>query len=383
MKKKSIVIFVLFLILLIVPYTVNAIGISPDCVRIEFEPNFEETYTFYTARAENTGVFIEGSLAEYVTIEKDNIAKDGTFIIKVKLPEEIETPGKNLVFVSLIEKGKGGGTVSGIASIRTPINIRVPYPGIYAEIGFSVHDLNINETANFVVTINNLGKEDISTAKAVIDIINVEKKLVEKLFTEEKEVVSGAIGTLEAEFNASKHTPGTYKAIAHVTYADNSKDLEANFKIGTLNVKIINYTKTFFKDKIAKFDIEIESGWNRKINDIFAEVKVFNNTKEVSSFKTVSISLEKWEKKIISTFWDPEGLGEGTYDAEITLFYEGRVTKLNGEIEIIVPKEEISLFDKYLTTTNLLIVLVVLLVIINMIALVKKSKKASTKERKK
>ena len=153
MKKNSIVIFILFLILLIAPYMVNAIRISPSSIKIDFQPNYEETFTFRTERSENIGVYIEGDLAEYVTVEEDDIAKDGTFVIKVKLPAEIETPGKNLVFVGLIEKGKGGGTVAGVASIRTPINIKVPYPGIYAAIGFNVHDLNINETANFVVTI--------------------------------------------------------------------------------------------------------------------------------------------------------------------------------------------------------------------------------------
>ncbi len=353
---------------------VNAIRISPDFIRIEFEPNFEKSYTFHTETAENVGITIEGDLAKYVSVEKDNIAKDGSFVIKVKFPAEIETPGKNLVYVGVIEGGKGGAMVSGIAAIRTPIDIRVPYPGIYAEIGFNVHDLNINETANFVVTINNLGKKDIDIAKAVIDVFDINARLVEKLFTQEKAVNVKAKENLEAFFDASKHTAGTYKAIAHVTYADRTQDLESTFKIGTLNIKITNYTKTFFKGKIAKFDIEIESGWNSKIDNVFTEVKVFNNTKEISSFKTVSVSLQPWEKKKISTFWDNEGLGEGAYDIELNLFYEEKITKITGKIEIIVPKEEIS-FKKYLTATNLLIAVVVLLIIINIIVLFKKSKK--------
>lgn len=353
---------------------VGAIGISPDSIRIEFEPNFEKSYTFRTERAENVGIAIEGDLAKYVTVEKNDIAKDGTFVIKVKLPAEIETPGKNLIFIGITESGRGGGMVSGIASIRTPIDIRVPYPGIYAEIAFNVNDLNINETANFAVTINNLGKKDIGSAKAVIDVVDINAMLVEKLFTEERAVNVNTKETLEAFFNASRHTAGVYKASAHVTYADRSQDLESTFKIGTLNIEIINYTKAFFKGKIAKFDIEIESGWNRKIDNVFAEVRVFNNTKEISSFKTVSVSLEPWEKKKISTLWDNEGLGEGTYDVEVNLLYEGKTAKIAGKIEIIEPKEEMS-FKQYLTATNLLIAVVALLIIINMVVLFKKRKK--------
>jgi hypothetical protein len=373
MKKKKKLIFVLFLLLLMMQMgVVNAIRISPATIKIDFQPNYEETFTFYTDPAENIGIYIEGSLAEYVTVEEDNIAKDGTFVIKVKLPAEIETPGRNRVLVGLIEKGKGSGTVAGIASIRTPIDIKVPYPGIYAEIDFNVHDLNINETGNFAVTINNLGKDDINNAKAEIGIFDSNEVLVENLLTQEKKIKTNTQENLEVLFDASKHIVGTYKAVAHVTYADKAKDLEDGFKIGTLNIKIINYTRTFFKDKINKFNIEIKSLWNSKIDDIFAEVKVFNNTKEISSFRTVSVSLEPWEKDTISTFWDMQGLDEGTYDVEITLFYQGQTTKLENVIGIVTKKEGLAGF---LTVTNLLIAAVLLLIIINIIILVRKSKK--------
>ena len=366
---------ILMLILaLLAMQSVCAIRISPDSIRINFEQNFEASYIFSTDIAPNTAVYIEGKLAEYLTVEKNNINKDGTFVIKVKLPAEIETPGDNVMYVGVTEAGKGGGMVSGRASIRTPIVIKVPYPGIYAVISFDVRNLNINETTNFAVTINNLGKKNISKAKAAIDIITNEN-LVETLFTEEKPVSVRTTEQLKAFFNASKHTPGPYKAIAHVTYDDKSKDLEKNFKIGTLNVEIINHTRAFFKDEIAKFDIEIKSGWNNKLDNVYAEVKVFNNTKEVSSFKTVSVNLKPWEKKIISNFWDSKGLGKGTYDVEITLFYEGSTTKLNGKIDIIVLKEEASFFKKYFTTTNLLVIVVILLIIINIIILAKKRQK--------
>jgi hypothetical protein len=139
-----------------------------------------------------------------------------------------------------------------------------------------------------------------------------------------------------------------------------------------LNIKIINYTRTFFKDKINKFNIEIKSLWNSKIDDIFAEVEVLSNAKEVSSFRTVSVSLEPWEKKTISTFWDMQGLDEGTYDVEINLFYQGQTTELKDAIEIVTKKEELAGF---LTVTNLLIAAVLLLIIINIIILVRKSKK--------
>ena len=70
--------------------TANAIGIRPDAIRIEFEPYFEETYNFQTEAAENTQVYFEGSLAKYAKVKKNNIKKDGSFVVGVKLPREIK-----------------------------------------------------------------------------------------------------------------------------------------------------------------------------------------------------------------------------------------------------------------------------------------------------
>jgi hypothetical protein len=67
-----------------------------------------------------------------------------------------------------------------------------------------------------------------------------------------------------------------------------------------------------------------------------------------------------------------QGLDEGTYDVEITLFYQGQTTKLENVIGIVTKKEGLAGF---LTVTNLLIAAVLLLIIINIIILVRKSKK--------
>lgn len=96
--KKIRVIFMFLLIFLMCSYAANAIRISPDFIRIEFEPNFEKSYELHTEAAENVEITIEGELAKYVSVEKNNIAKDGTFVINVKFPAEIETPGKNSLY---------------------------------------------------------------------------------------------------------------------------------------------------------------------------------------------------------------------------------------------------------------------------------------------
>lgn len=364
--------FILLFVLILSSLSVSAIRISPDSIRIEFEPNFEQTYTFATGQAENVGVNIEGPLAEYVSLEENNIAKDGTFLIKVSLPEDIDPPGKHLVFVGLTEAGKGGGTVSARAAIRTPIDIRVPYIGIYAQSSFNAVDVKINETAEFIVTMANLGKLNITDAKSIIDIMNGKGEKVDTIESQENFIITKSTGNIISVFDPSKHVAGNYKAIAHLSYEGQNKDLEDTFRIGSLNIEIVNFTKNFIKKDIVNFDLEVESGWNSQISNIFAEIKIFNNSKELSSFKTVSFDLEPWERKEVSTFWETHGMGEGAYDAEITLFYQGSQSKSNGKVYLRIPKEKMNFVDKYVTTTNLLIFAVVLLILINLIVLLKK-----------
>jgi len=55
-------------------------------------------------------------------------------------------------------------------------------------------------------------------------------------------------------------------------------------------------------EELIVFDIEIESGWNNKIDGAYAEVFISNSSVDLFSFKTSSTSLEPWEKKQLLDF---------------------------------------------------------------------------------
>lgn len=369
MKIKKII-FPLSILLFLSSF-VNAVSISPGLVKVDFEPNLEKSFSFRTSKTSDLTVNIEGSLSKYFILEKNNIGKDGTFVITVKFPEEIETPGENKVFIGLMEKPKQGQMISTIASIRTPIIINVPYPGIYATFTVNVNDLNINETRDFSVSANNLGKEEISDSKVELKISDSKGNVVYSRLSEEKVIKVRSSQNFIFPFDASKYSPGNYKASAHITYSGEYKDLDKSFRIGSLDVSLINHTRSFMKDKISRFDITIESGWNDDIRDIYAEVRILNNTKELSFFKTASVDLEAWERKVISTFWDNSGIQEGIYDLDITLFYNGKAKTTLGKVEII--SDEKGSFS--INTTVILVLIVVILIMINILVLYKKKDK--------
>lgn len=372
MKKICIILVFLVAILVDIAY---AIRISPDTVRIEFEPNLEKSITFRVGGSQKIELYKKGALADYVDLSESVVGGDSSFTVTVKLPSYIDTPGDNIVLIGAREYSGGGGTVGGVAAIQTPIVIRVPYPGIYPEFSLSAPDANIDETVPIIIRIRNLGTDKIKRAVAQIDIIDSDNLLAKKLTTNELSVESKSTVDLMAFFNTTGVKSGSYRAIANVTYDANYTLLERNFRVGILSVKLLNYTKEFLKDKIGKFEIELQSKWNSKIDDLHAEIIISNGTKTIETLKTPTTSLEPWQKIKIYTFWDTTDLAEGKYNARIILYYAGTSSTSDNEVMIFKPKE--SLISKYMNTTTILIALVILLVIFNMIILLKRKRKYS------
>jgi hypothetical protein len=376
MNNKKILFFSILFIFILNVGIVNAIRISPAMINIDFEPNYEKSYTFTTEKSEGIDVYFEGDLAEYASLGSNNIAQDGTFIVQIKLPEFIDQPGNHRILVGLIEVGVGGtATVSGIASIKAPINIKVPYIGLYAEVMFKAHDLNENETSNFQIEIDNLGVEGIKELSSKIDFFDAGNKLVDTLHIEKGSVEPRSKKSFLIPINASKYGPGEFRGAATVNYDGNTKESLDSFRIGTLSINLVDYTKKFQKDRISNYEIELESKWNSKIKSVSAQVVISNETGEVSSFRTISVDLNPWEKIKISTFWDNSGLGAGTYDSKIILTYNDKSDTHNSKIEIVSPEVKLNFFNKYLNLTNALVLVAALLIVINLLIVIMRRKR--------
>ncbi|MBU2562495.1 MAG: hypothetical protein KKF68_02435, partial [Nanoarchaeota archaeon] len=119
------------------------------------------------------------------------------------------------------------------------------------------------------------------------------------------------------------------------------------FRIGYLFIDITNSTKKIIIDEIQKFDIDIESSWNNNIDGAYADVVIFNNSEKLINFKTSSTSLNPWERKTITGFFDTSNFSEGFYEANITLYYYGRdvgkTTEKTVKIEFVKKSSRILL----------------------------------------
>tara|TARA_Y100000310_G_C20585394_1_gene765140 strand:+ start:206 stop:1339 length:1134 start_codon:yes stop_codon:yes gene_type:complete len=376
MKK---IIPLIFFILILVQVG-NAIKLSPAGTGIEFKPNLEQTIAFHTDIGSNIDVSLSGDLAKYLEVVENTIETDGNFKVKLKLPETLETPGDNVIFVGVSQLA-GEGMVGAVASVRGAIVIKVPFPGLYGTFSFFVEDLNVNETRNFYIDAKNKGKIKFK-ASSEIEIFNDKNISVDKIYSEEKLIEPTASTTINALFNSTNHNSGQFNAIATISYGDKQRVIEAPFKIGSKHLKLIEYTNLFEPNKINQFKIIVESDWNNPINNVFANVNIYDGTKLLSTFRTPNKKVPAWGREELIAFWDATEVGEGTYNLEFTINYEDVSDIYKGAI--IVEKQKLNIpFYKKINLTTTLIIVGVILLILNLIIMRKKGTDRSKKKSKK
>ena len=366
--KRLIQFLLVIIVVVLLTKTSYALGIGPARVDINFNPGLE-TSIEYTVLEENPKkeleIYAEGDLAEHVTLNKNKLVGGGSFIVTLKLPNYIEKPGRHLLFIRAKEKIDEevvGGSVGTSVTIGAVIIINVPTPGKYLELSLGSHDVNVGEPVDFILSITSMGSEDVSISP-VIDILSYEETL-ETLYLKDRIIKSQGAVKLKKTLDTTSYNPGRYKAIAIVDYGK-IVSAESDFRIGELIINILNHTEKIIIGGIRAFEIDIESGWNNKIDGAYAQVSIFRDLEQpLVSFKTDTTGLTPWEKKTIKGHFDSSNFTKGTYDANITLIYfgkdQGRSTSEIVKVEFV---EEIKAIMLVIITAGIIVLIVVILLI--------------------
>ncbi|MBW2993770.1 hypothetical protein KY317_04310 [Candidatus Woesearchaeota archaeon] len=378
--KKSCAIILLIFFILIFPDVVLAVGISP----FDFETNMRygesQTFQFYAVNTMNYPMNIEitaGSeyLSEFTVLEHNLLYVQPNewkpFTVIINYPSEPLNPGIHSFKVSVTEKREETGMITARASVSSKVKIREAYPGIYAEAQLKIQDKNINEIIPIRVILNNYGTDTINTAGGFVDIYFNEEKVKTLELSQINDIETFASKMMSAEFDTTGFNPGRYTAKATVTYDEKTITAEGEFKIGTLYVDIIDFTKQAQQNKINPFEITIESKWNEPISNVYADVNVMENNLIATSFKTISVNLEKWEQKTILGYLDAEELSLGIHDVEIYLNYHGHQTIEKAKINLT--EETLPLLEEpkpnnlpvYLTSLIAVLIAVIMFLILS------------------
>ena len=366
---KFIFAFVIFIFLINI---CSALSVGPAKVEYNFEPGLETLVTYFVSHTNpdtEFGLYVAGDLAEFVTLDKDKLVGGGSFTVMIDLPLFIEKPGKHRILIGVKERISEEEEEVATTMIRTSviiqavIDIHVPYPGKYLEILLSSPNVNLGEPVDFKLEILSQGEEDVNVSPK-IDILS-DDETIETLYFFNREIKSQERIELKKTLDTRGYNPGVYRALAIVDYGRLAKS-ESRFNIGELIIHLVNYTKQVEIGGINSFDIEIESGWNNKIDGAYAEVFISNSSVDLFSFKTSSTSLEPWEKKTITGFFDTSNFTKGFYDANITFIYYGKdVGKSSSElVKIEFVKRENNFQMILLISVGVILLLVVLWIII-------------------
>ncbi len=378
MKKRAVL---LILLSFIFPQAVLAVGISPPDMQANMVYGSFQQFEFYAINTMDYPLNIEigaGSayLGEYITLDKELLTVDPNewkpFKVRVDYPDEPLKPGIHEIKVSATEQRAEEGMIVARASVTARLYIREAYPGSYAEAEVKAENKNIEETVPIEVILNNYGTDIINTATGYIDIFFNEEKIKTLELSPVGNITTYQSKKMHAKLDTKGLMPGVYTINAVVSYDEKTAKAQGEFKLGTLNIDITDFTKQAYQNKINPFEIIIESRWNKKINNVFADVNVKENNSIATSFRTISQDLEKWEQKSILGYLNAEGLSLGMHDIEIYLNYEGLQTIEEGKINIteeIIPEIEEPKSSKlaiYLTVIVAVLIAIIIFLIISM-----------------
>ncbi len=379
--KKTFFFIILYLFLVSSVLSVGIRRFMYDVPRYEFKPGLEATISYELLNpTRNTIVSLSGEFKDYINISKTYFElndPDKKFNVHIHLPDSPDnfTPGKNIQWLlikdDLSNLAQSGMIVS--AAARSPIVIYVPYPGYFCKISsYSLQNVNKNQNTTLNFELWNRGKKNITDGYFTFRIFKDNKDF---FYKQEKNIFieSQTKKQFSVEVHSFDFTPGDYNASLEFFYNNKSVRHNSVFKIGELNINIVNYTKVLNNDSIQKFFLELQSDWNAPIKNVYANININN-----ISASTSPTTLSNFEKKKVYTHIEPF-LPPGNYSASVVLFFADKTIKKDLPITIIHKSKKKSIFTTQTIIIALLVVVFLLFIIsiFMFIVFIKKANKIS------
>lgn len=325
-QKRALIFICSFLFFFFLNQVSAVIGVSPALYEVEFKPGLKQVFPFRFINDPDMvlQVYTEGDLAQYVELSTVQITGAGGVNALLELPDKIETPGTHYLFIGGRQVGlvNSPGGLAIVGDARGVIMVKVPYEGKYATLDFGATSANAGHPIDLVLTIKNLGLEELLTG-ASVTIYSGENQPLQTVIFDVQKLVPNEVKVLTHTLDTSNYTAGRYRAVAEITYEDKTVNKEGFFRLGELYVNISNYTSVVARNKINQFDIIAESYWNDPIDQIYANVSIpaYN-----IRFTTPSSSITGFGKTTLSGFFDTTTVSEDTFQATIQLNYGSKTT---------------------------------------------------------
>jgi len=367
--------------------TVHALGITPGRTTVNFEQGLERTIPFSVLNNEHKKIgvifMIQGELNRTITLFDNNVEflpseESKSFSYKVKLADKLE-PGLHtgeVVAFELPQANAEGTYIGATVAVISQLHVYVPYPGKYVDVDLMVLDAQQNTTATFIVPVTSRGKLGIKEVRAIIDIYSALNEKIKTIETDYAPLDPGGRTELSAKWPVNVPS-GNYFAKVTVFYDGESRSFEKQFGVGVniLSIESI-LVNDFTLGEIAKLQILVENRWSAELQNVFANLLVYNQEDQVmADVKSSTERIPSLSRKELIAYWDTAGVQEGEYDGRLVVKYDEKSAEKNLLLKIRSDSLDITGVGYAIrgkgagggiSLTAVLLILVIILLIVNL-----------------
>ncbi len=218
------------------------------------------------------------------------------------------------------------------------INVRVPNEGKFleAELKVTPEKISVGQPAFFAVKLLNFGTEDLANLQTEVSVSSPDGSTLMKKQTNKVALLKpGDRDELKTYWDTKGAGSGAYQVQGSIEYGGKNPAVpKVSFQLGDIVIRIMNVS-TDLTDAIAKINVDVQSEWNEKIEKVYAEIVVKNQSIRYPAIRTSSIDLEPWGAQRLTAFWEREGISPGEYTMDILVYYYDK--NANKQVQVSLP----------------------------------------------
>jgi len=375
-----------FTLLVLTVSLVSALGISPAKKIVDFEDglNFESEFKVVNTldRFTKVSIGVEGELSKYVVLEKGNILsleanKETIVKYSLNIPKTLSkndiSQGNNDIYFTAREivdlKENLIGTSVGLISL---LRVKVPHDTKYISSDFYIYEGDVGSNTIFVIPVENLGVENLSKVSVALNIHDGQNT-IDELKSKSIPIVTGERKEIRLVW-PTEVNPGEYFVNVILEYDSKINEFEDKFIVEGRKMSINDLIVGEVLGDAVKFEVTVKNIWNEELNNVYAEISVYDlNNLLISSFVTSKESISKRKEGKFTGHIDVGDLEEGEYITKLRVHYGNKDIEQNIETtfyenKFVVEGVKQGYEDKF--TSNLSWILLSILIILIMINLV-------------
>lgn len=324
-RAVPLVVTVLFILLL--SSSVLSLGIRPAKTDLVFGDDSVFAGEFWVVNNNNEDievtVSVEGELSSFVHLDEtafrfrsDDDAKAVRFTV-----DRIASPPPGLSTATIIVEqklaGAGGSFVESKIIVKHKLMLQGSYPEEYV-----VPQINFHEDANsirFVSEVQNKGSKDVSGVMTTFYVND--EKTPQTLSTETTSLKTGEDKVLVAHLAKDALKRGEYEVSAVTTFGDSKVEVQKKLILGEPEIEVTYFEQYLKAHAINEMSLELLNHWNTLIENVFVEIVVLKDDKQVDSFRTKSFDLPALMRQKIKEYYDARNKDAGSYVFNVKVNY--------------------------------------------------------------